>query len=110
MEEKKRKKNTSPVQQREQKEEQKAAAKIGRNPVSKHQIQLSMERRLTRDGTAETVSRDKILWRERGQGNIYFPCSADHVQGWQLYPVDPSYSSYLCDYTYIHMRPDSHTQ
>ena len=24
--------------------------------------------RLTRDGTAETVSRDQILWRERGQG------------------------------------------
>ena len=38
---------------------------------------LSMEiSRLTRDGTAETVSRDQILRRERGQGNITFPCSA----------------------------------
>ena len=32
--------------------------------------------RLTRDGTAEPVSRDQILRRERGQGIIYFPCSA----------------------------------
>ena len=40
------------------------------------------------DGTAELVSRDQILRRERGQGNINFPCSGDHVQDWQLYPVD----------------------
>ena len=45
--------------------------------------------RLTRDGTAEPVSRDQILRRERGQGNIQFPCSADHEQDWQLYPVNP---------------------
>ena len=53
---------------------------------------------LTRDGTAEPVSRDQILRRERGQGNIHFHCSADHVQDWQLYPVDP-YSCYMCDHT-----------
>ena len=29
--------------------------------------------RLTRDGTAEPVSRDQILRRERGQGRIRFP-------------------------------------
>ena len=57
--------------------------------------------RLTRDGTAEPVSRDQILRRERGQGNIDIPCSADHVQDWQPYPVDP-YSCYMCDHTYIH--------
>ena len=34
--------------------------------------------RLARDGTAEPVSRDKILRRERGPGNNIFPCSADH--------------------------------
>ena len=40
--------------------------------------------RLTRDGTAEPISRDQILRRrERGQGNINFPCSADHDQDWQ---------------------------
>ena len=57
--------------------------------------------RLTRDGTAEPVSRDQILTREREQGNIYFPCSADHEQDWQPYSVDP-YSCYMCDQTYIH--------
>ena len=50
--------------------------------------------RLTRDGTAEPVSRDRILRREHGQGNIHFPCSADHEQDWQPYPVDP-YSCYM---------------
>ena len=43
---------------------------------------------LTRDGTAEPISRDQILGRERGQGNIHFACSADHAQDWQHYPVD----------------------
>ena len=58
-----------------------AVAEIGRNPVNKHQIQPDMEiSRLTRDGTAE-----------RGQGNIHFPCPADHEQDWQPYPVDPYY-------------------
>ena len=41
------------------------------------------------EGTAEPVSRDQILTRERGQGNTQFPCSADHEQDWQLYQVDP---------------------
>ena len=45
--------------------------------------------RLTRDGTAVPVSRDQILRHIRGQGNIHFPCSADHEQDWQPYPVDP---------------------
>ena len=60
-----------------------AAAELGRNSLS---MELS---RLTWDGTAETVSRDQILRRERGQGNTHFPCSADHEQDWQPYPVDP---------------------
>ena len=45
---------------------------------------------LTRDRTAEPVSRDQILRRERGQGNTHFLCSADHEQDWQPHPVDPS--------------------
>ena len=48
----------------------------------------------TRDGTAEPVSRYQILRRERGQGNIHFPCSAHHEQGWQPYQDDP-YSCYV---------------
>ena len=63
---------------------------------------LSMEiSRLTRDGTAEPVSRDQILRHARGQGNVHFPCSADHEQDWQPYPVDP-YSAICDDHTYIH--------
>ena len=77
-----------------------AAAEFGRNPVSKHQIQPECGMsRLTRDGTAEPVSRGQILRRERGQGNIYFPRSADHEQDWQPYLVDP-YSCYMCDHTH----------
>ena len=60
--------------------------------------------RLTRDGTTEPISRDQLLRREHGQGNIDFPCSADHGQDWQPYPVDP-YPCYMCDNTYIHV-PD----
>ena len=55
---------------------------------------------LTRNGTAEPVSRDQILRRECGQGKNHFPCSADHEQDWQPYPADP-YSSYMCNHTYI---------
>ena len=61
--------------------------------------------RLTRDGTAEPVSRDQILGHARGQGNINFPCSADHEQDWQPYPVD-LYSAICDDHTYINtIRP-----
>ena len=58
--------------------------------------------RLTRDGTAEPVSRDLILRYARGQGNIHFPCSVDHGQDWQPYPVDP-YSAICDDHTYINI-------
>ena len=57
--------------------------------------------RLTRDGTAEPVSRDQILRHARGQGNVHFPSLADHEQDWQPYPVDP-YSAICDDHTYIH--------
>ena len=57
--------------------------------------------RLTRDGTAEPVSRDQILKRERGQANVPFPWLADHGQDWQPYPVDP-YSASCDDHTHVH--------
>ena len=67
-------------------------------PQVSPRFSLSMEMsRLTRDGIAEPVSRDQVLRRERGQGNIHFACSADHEQDWQPYPVDP-YSCYMCDH------------
>ena len=58
--------------------------------------------RLTPDRTTEPVSRDQILRCKHGQGNINFPCSADHVQDWQRHPVDP-YSCYMCDPTLLGM-------
>ena len=79
-----------------------AAAELGRNPVVSTRFSLSMEMsRLTWDGTAEPVSRDQVLRHARGQGNVHFPCSADHEQDWQPYPVDP-YSAICDDHTYIH--------
>ena len=45
----------------------------------------------------ETVPNEcyQILRHARGQGNVHFPCSADHEQDWQPYSVDP-YSA-ICD-------------
>ena len=36
-----------------------------------------------------------------GDRGIFFPCSADHEQDWQPYPVDP-YSAICDDHAYIH--------
>ena len=64
--------------------------------------------RLTRDRTAEPVSRDQILKHVREQGNINFPCSADHEQDWQPYRVDP-YSAIICDDHTLCVCCDDHT-
>ena len=62
---------------------------------------------MTRDGTAEHVSRDQILRHARVQGSIHFPCSADHEQDyWQPYPVGP-YSAICDDHTYSISRAAS---
>ena len=71
--------------------------------------------RLTRDKTAEPVSRDQILRHARGQGNINFPCSADHEQDWQPYrlihtllyvmTIQHTYTAICDDHTYIHTYP-----
>ena len=53
--------------------------------------------RLTRERTAETVSRDLIPRREQAQGNLHFPCSADLEQDWQQF----SYSIIRDDHTYV---------
>ena len=71
-------------------------------PAGVTRFSLSMEMiRLTRDGTTEPVSRDQNLRHARRQGNIHFPCSADHERDWQPYPFDP-YSAICDDHTYIH--------
>ena len=68
-----------------------AAAEIGRNPVSKHQIPPDAGR----VGTSEPVSRDQLTRRERGKGKNNFACMTDHAQDWQSYSVDPL--SAVCD-------------
>ena len=65
-----------------------------------------MMSRLTRDGTAETASRDQIFRRKRGRGKVHFPFSAEHVQDGQPYTVDP-YTCYI--YVAIHNVGDKPT-
>ena len=67
-----------------------AAAEIGRNPVSKHQIQpeygdeqvdagRDCRIRLTRPNSQARMGTEKCS---------FSPCSADHKQDWQPYPVN----------------------
>ena len=74
-----------------------AAAELRRNPVSTHHIQSEYGDEQADAGreTAEPVSRDQILRRERGRGNNNFPRSDDHEQDWQPYLVDP-FACYMC--------------
>ena len=60
--------------------------------------------RLARDGTAEPITRDQILGHARGQGNIDFPCLADHEQDWQPYPVDPYSAIYVMTIQHTYTR------
>ena len=71
-----------------------ATAELGRNPVSKHQIQPEYGDEQA-DAERDCRTRHQILRRERGQGS-----TADHKQDWQPYSVDP-YSCYIfmCDQT-----------
>ena len=51
-----------------------AAAKLGRNPVSKHQIQPEYgDEQADAGRDCQLVSRDQTLSRERGQGDINLP-------------------------------------
>ena len=63
--------------------------------------------RLTRDGTAELVSRDEILRRERGHGKFHFSLFSSPRAGLAIYPVDP-YSAETADHTYIHHIESTH--
>ena len=40
----------------------------------------------------------KFSGTKNADRGIFIPCSADHEQDWQPYPVDP-YCSYMCDHT-----------
>ena len=61
-----------------------AAAELGRNSVSKHQIQSEYgdeQADAGRDYCRTRLARPILRREQRGQGNIRFPwCSADHEQ------------------------------
>ena len=70
-------------------------------PYVSTRFSLSMEMgRLTRYGTAEPVSRDQILGRERGQGNIRFSVQLATSRTGNRHLVDP-YLAICDDHTYI---------
>ena len=58
-----------------------AAAELGMNPVSKHQIQPEYGERAGWRGKVEPVSRDQIPRSKRGQRNILFNPPAGHEHG-----------------------------
>ena len=62
-----------------------AAAKLGRNPVSKHQIQTECGDEQADAGRdcRNRLARPDSQARTR-IGKYYFPCSADHEQDWLL--------------------------
>ena len=74
-----------------------AAAELGRNPGSKHQIQLEYGDEKADAGQAGLTRLARPNSQARtGLEEHYFPCSADHEQDWQPYPVDP-YSAIIYD-------------
>ena len=76
-----------------------ANAELGRNPVSKHQIQPEYgheQAEAGRDCQIRLARSNSQARTRTGKNN--FPCSADHEQDWQPYPVDP-YSAICDDHT-----------
>ena len=67
-----------------------AAAELGRNHVSKQHFQPEYgDEQADAGRDRRTRLARPVLRHERGQGNIRFPCPADHEQDWQPYPIDP---------------------
>ena len=58
--------------------------------------------RLTRDGTAEPVSRDQILRHARGQGNIIFPVQLTTSRIGNLTRLIHTLLHVMTIHTYIH--------
>ena len=75
-----------------------AAAELGRNPVSKHQIQPEYG-----DEQAEPVSRDQILRHARGQGNIIFPVQLTTCRIGNLTRLIHTLLYVMTIHTYIHI-------
>ena len=87
-----------------------AAAELGRNPVSKHQIQPEYADEQADAGREcrTRIARSNSQART-GTGKCFFPCSGDHEQDRQPYPVDP-YSTICDDHTHQLDLPDIYQQ
>ena len=73
-----------------------AAAELGRNPVSKHQVQPEYgdeQADAGRDGWTR-LARPNFQART-GTEEYFFPCSADHEQDWQPNQVDLYSNTYV---------------
>ena len=67
-----------------------AAAELGRNPASKHQIQSECgDEHADAGRDCRTRLARPNSQAQTGTGKIHFPSLADHEQDWQPYPVDP---------------------
>ena len=73
-----------------------AAAEVGRNSARKYLVQPEYGDEQADAGwdCRTRLARPNPQRRERKEGNVDGPCSADHEQDWQPYPVDP-YSCYV---------------
>ena len=68
-----------------------AVKKSGSNPVSKHQIQPSMENEQDDAGRDGQTCLAKPNYQARtGTGEKTYFLLIDHEQDWQPYPVDPN--------------------
>ena len=75
-----------------------AAAELGRNPVSKHQIQPDYG---DEQADAGRDCRNRLARpNSQARTRTHFPCSADHEHDCQPYPVDP-YSCCMCDHDHM---------
>ena len=75
-----------------------AVVELGRNPANKRQIQPEYGDKQADAGRGCRGCRNKILRRERVQGNIHFACWADHEQDWYLYSGYPDFVSNIMYY------------
>ena len=73
-----------------------AVAELGRNSVSKHQIQPEYGDEQADAGQECRTRFARPNSQARTGQVIHFPCSADHEQDWQPYPVDRYSCSMIC--------------
>ena len=84
-----------------------AAAEIGRNPVRKHQIQSEYVwrmSRLTRSGTAELVSRDKLSGGDEDMETSISPVQQTTSRFGNLTRLIHNLLNVLITHTYIYIQ------